>query len=162
MMSPRPGYRAGPREAAASADPALDLLRGGAVPALSGGVLVLSVAAFAGTAALAGAAVGMVLASAAMAVGPLLMHVTRRWTPPAVMAVALTAYGAVVIALGVAFVALQPLAGVSAGHLAAALIVCGAGWTVGELRAASRLRTLAFGDLGPAVDTLSAGGDDGS
>lgn len=161
-MSRRSGSRGGPGGAGPSADPALDLLVGGVVPAALTGVVVVAVVAVAGTRAMIGAAVGTVLVCLAMSAGPLVMRATRRWSPPAVMAVALIAYGAVVIALGVVYVALRQVAWLSADHLAVALVACGAGWTAGELRAAWTLRTLAFGGVDEAADTPATSGDDGS
>jgi hypothetical protein len=77
------------------------------------------------------------------------------------MAVALAAYGGVVIVLGGVYLVLARVAWMSSGHLAAALIACGAAWAAGELRAARRLRVLAFGDAGTRDDAPPISGDPG-
>jgi hypothetical protein len=160
-MTPRPAVRDRSPGSGPAADPALELLRGGLRPTLVAGVALVTVVAFAGGRAAVSAVVGVGLAGLAMSAGPVTMRATRKWSPPAVMAVALISYGTVVIVLGVVYVALRQVAWVSAGHLAASLIVSGAAWTAGELQAARRLRVLAFGDLAAVTDPPSTGGDEG-
>lgn len=139
--------------ASPTAAPALALLRGGLLPALgTGGLLVVIAALAAGGRAAVGAALGAGLVCLAMSAGPLLMHATRRCSSPAVMAVALLTYGLVVIVLGLVYLTLEQVAWMSAGHLGVALIVCCAAWTAGELWAARRLRVLAFATVGAGVD----------
>ena len=156
------GTGGAPAAAPATPDPALALLRGGAVPALVVGAVLAVGLAFAGPSAAVGAVVGTVVTCLAMSAGPLVMRGTRRWSPPAVMAVSLLTYGVVVAVLGVVYLALSRVAWVSAGHLGVALIVCGAVWTAGELRAAARLRVLAFGGSADAADGPFPTGDGGS
>lgn len=152
------GPPAGPR----TPDPAMALLRGGAVPALVAGAVLAAAVARAGRDAVVGSVLGTVLVCVAMSAGPFLMRTTRRWSPPAVMAVSLLSFGAVVVVLGMVHVALARAAWLSSGHLAASLIVCGAAWTVGESRAAWRLRVLAFGDVAGIADTPSDAGRHGA
>lgn len=137
----------GPPTGPRTADPAMALLRGGAVPALVAGAVLAAAVARAGLDAVVGSVLGTVLVCVAMSTGPFLMRTTRRWTPPAVMAVSLLSFGAVVVVLGMVHVALAGAAWLSSGHLATSLIACGAAWTVGESWAAWRLRVLAFGDV---------------
>jgi hypothetical protein len=141
-------------------------LRGGALPALAVGALLAIAGAFVGGRAAGGAALGAVIACVAMSAGPLVMRGTRRWSPPAVMAISLLTYGVVVVVLGVVYLALARVAWVSAGQLGVALIACSGMWTAGELWAAKGLRLLVFGDAaqGPAgaVDGASTTVDGGS
>jgi hypothetical protein len=153
MSEPGAGHDGGP----AAADPALALLRGGAVPALVVGLVLAAASLFAGPGAAAGAAVGTVLACLALASGPIVMRGTQEWSPPAVMAVAMISFGGVVILLGAAFLVLRPLSWLSPGFLAAGLIGSGAAWAAGELRAAWTLRVLAFGS--PATGRPTPGPD---
>jgi ATP synthase protein I len=140
-----------------TADPALALLRGGLVPALAtGGVLVI-VAGFAEGRAMAGAALGTAVVCVVMSAGPLVMRGTRRWSPPAVMAVSLITYGAVVLLLGVAYIVLERATWVSASHFGIALIVGCLAWTVGAWRAVWRVRLLAFGDVVTVSGEAEAG-----
>lgn len=152
-MVTRPRVAPGSSSSPATADTAIVLLRGGGLPALVTGTVLTAGVAVAGTEAVTGAALGTVVASAAMSAGPLVMRATRRWSPPAVMAVALATYGGVVTILGGVYLVLARAAWMSSGHLAAALVVCGAVWVAGQLRAASRLRVLVFGDGQPPGDT---------
>jgi hypothetical protein len=142
----------------ATPDVTLALLRGGGLPALVTGMVLTAGVAGAGSEAAAGAASGTVVAGAAMSIGPLVMRVTRRCSPPAVMAVALTAYGVVVIVLGGIYLLLARAVWVSSGHLAVALIAGGAVWAAGQLRATRRLRVLAFGDGGTCDDVPPTSG----
>jgi ATP synthase protein I len=142
-----------------TADPALALLRGGMVPALvAGGVLVI-VARFAGGRAMAGAALGSVVVCLVMSAGPLVMRGTRRRSPPVVMAASLITYGVVMLLLGVAYIALGRVTWVSASHFGIALIVGCLAWTAGAWRAAWRVRLLAFGDVVTVFGGAEAGVD---
>jgi hypothetical protein len=145
-----------------TADPALALLRGGALPALVTGAVLVVAVAFAGARASAGAALGAAVVCVAMSAGPMVMKAGRQWSPPAVMAVSLLTYGAVVVILGVVYLALGRVAWVSSGHLGVALIACATAWSAGELWAARRLRVLAFGDGADAADGPPTPGDIGS
>jgi hypothetical protein len=145
-----------------TADPALALLRGGALPALVTGAVVIATVAFAGARASAGAALGAAVVCVAMSAGPMVMKVGRHWSPPAVMAASLITYGTVVVILGVVYLALGRVAWLSPGHLGVALIACATAWSAGELWAARRLRLLAFGDRARAADGPSTPRDSGS
>lgn len=156
-MSARPPAGNSPPGSGMTADPALALLRGGMVPALvTGGVLVI-VAGFAEGRAMAGAALGAAVVYVVMSAGPLVMRVTRQWSPPAVMAASLITYGAVVLLLGVAYIALERVTWVSASHFGIALIVGCLAWTVGAWRAVWRVRLLAFGDVETVSGEVEAG-----
>jgi hypothetical protein len=161
-MRARRGPADGAVRAPQTADPALALLRGGALPALVTGAVLAVAVAFAGARASAGAALGAALVCLAMSAGPMVMKAGRQWSPPAVMAVSLITYGAVVVILGVVYLALGRVAWVSSGHLGVALIACAVAWSAGELWAARRLRLLAFGDRIDAADGPSRSGHTGS
>jgi hypothetical protein len=121
------------------------VLRGGTVPAVCAGVLGIAFSALWGWTGAAGFAVGALLATGALAVGPLLLHASRTASPPAVMAMAGGGYAGVVLVLGLAFVALGPLTWLSASHLAAALVAVTVAGVAGQVRAVTRLRVLMFG-----------------
>jgi hypothetical protein len=126
------------------ADAGTALLRGGTAPALVAGALVTIVSAAWGWRAALGAALGSLLAAAALAVGPALLRAVRHASPPAVTAAAAGGYAAVVIVLGLVFAVLSPASWLSAEHLAAALVVVTLAGIAGQARAVTRLRVLAF------------------
>jgi hypothetical protein len=120
------------------------MLRGGALPAAVVGVLTVLVSAGWGARAAWGAALGSMLACAALAVGPLLVRRVATWSPPAVTGAAMGAYAATTVLLGVAFLLLSPLSWLSAEHLAGGLVAVCLAWLAGQVRAVSRLRVPAF------------------
>jgi hypothetical protein len=135
------------------------LLRGGTVAALAAGVVGTGVSAAWGAHAAAAFAVGALLAVAALAAGPLLLRASRDASPLAVTVAAVIGYAAVVVVLGVAFLALAPITWLSTDHLAAGLVTVTVAGLAGQIRAVTRLRVLAFGaaqepqvaaDRGPA------------
>jgi hypothetical protein len=121
------------------------LLRGGTVAALAAGVVGTGVSAAWGAQAAVAFAVGALLAVAALAAGPLLLRASRDASPRAVTTVAVIGYAAVVVVLGLAFLALAPITWLSADHLAAALVTVTVAGLAGQIRAVTRLRVLAFG-----------------
>jgi hypothetical protein len=125
------------------------LLHAGTRAALAAAVLVAAVSAFWGWPAAAAAILGGVLATAALAVGPVLLRAVRNASPLAVTAAATGGYAAVVVVLGLVFVLLAPASWLSATHLAAALVVVTVAGIAGQARAVTRLRVLVF-DPGPA------------
>jgi hypothetical protein len=68
------------------------------------------------------------------------------------MAVALLTYGAIVIALGIAYALLDDVGWLSQRHLGFTALACTEVWLAGQLRAATRLRVLAFGAEPPGKD----------
>jgi hypothetical protein len=114
------------------------------VPATAAGALVTLVSAAWGWRAALAAALGSVLAIAALAVGPVLLRAVRNASPPAVTAAATGGYAAVVLVLGLVFAVLSPASWLSAEHLAAALVVVTLAGIAGQARAVTRLRVLAF------------------
>ncbi len=128
----------GPRDAGTA------LLRGGTAPALAAAALVAVVSAAWGWRAVLAAVLGGLLAAAALAVGPALLRAVRNASPPAVTAAAVGGYSAVVIVLGLVFAVLAPASWLSADHLAVALVVVTIAGIVGQARAVTRLRVLAF------------------
>jgi hypothetical protein len=131
---------------AGPADAGTTLLRAGTRPALAASVLVAAVSLLWGWRALVAAAIGGLLATAALAVGPALLRAVRHASPPAVTAAATGGYAAVVVVLGLVFVLLAPASWLSADHLAVALVVVTVAGTAGQARAVTRLRVLAFGE----------------
>jgi hypothetical protein len=118
---------------------------GGTVLGLAVAVLGLaSAVSFAGSALL-----GTVLGTAALAVGPVLLAVTRRHSGPAVMAVALGGYGGTVLLLAVVYALLEAAPDLSGTGVGAGLLGATVGSVAGQLRAVARHRALAFGDPGP-------------
>jgi hypothetical protein len=137
------------------------LLRGGSLVALAVGVLGTAVSAFWGMGAATAFGVGTLLAVAALAAGPLLLHASRDAAPPAVTAIAMLGYAGVVVLLGAAFLALAPIAWLSAEHLAAALVTVTVAGIAGQIRAVTRLRVLAFGSAEDAQVTTHRAGRNG-
>jgi hypothetical protein len=127
-------------------DPALAMLRGGAVPSAVVGALIVVVAVVAGRREFYGAVIGLALATVAMAAGPLVMRVVRHRSAPTVMAVAVLSFGTVVTLLGAAFLLFSPMRWFSSAYVAAGLIAVGGAWVFGQARAVARLRVLAFPD----------------
>ena len=134
-------------------EPGAAFLRGGAVPGLVAAVLVTAAGIPSGGAAVAGAAVGSVLAVLSLAPGPLLLRRSATWSPPAVMAAAVGSFGVIVMLLGLAFAVLGEQSWLSAGHLAVALVVVTSAWLAGQVRAAARLRSYAFDPQAAAAPT---------
>jgi hypothetical protein len=130
--------------AAGPVDPATTLLRAGARPALAAAALVAVVSVLWGWRAVLAAGIGGVLATAALAVGPLLLRAVRHASPAAVTAAAASGYAAVVVVLGLVFAVLAPASWLSAEHLAAALVVVTLADIAGQARAVIRLRVLVF------------------
>lgn len=137
------GTGSGPGSASTS-EPGALVLRGGTVPAVAAGALGVALSAPWGWPGAAGFAVGALLATGALAVGPLLLRASRTASPPAVTAMAAGGYAAVVVLLGIAFVALGPLTWLSPAHVAAALVAVTVAGLAGQTRAVTRLRILTF------------------
>jgi hypothetical protein len=138
-------------------DPGGALLRASTAVAGVAGVLVTAVSLVWGAHAALAAAIGSVLAVAALAVGPLLLTATRNASPPAVTAAAAGGYAGVVVVLAIAFAVLAPLSWLSATHLAVALVVVTVAGLAGQVRAVTQLRVpvfdpaLAERETGPSV-----------
>ena len=130
-------------------DAGVALLRAGTWPALAAAVLVAAGSAGWGWRAVGAAALGGVLATAALAVGPVLLHAVRNASPLAVTAAGTGGYAAVVVILGLVFLVLAPASWLSAEHLAVALVVVTVAGIAGQARAVTRLRVLVF-DPAPA------------
>ncbi|HVN11401.1 MAG TPA: hypothetical protein VMT69_04870 [Kineosporiaceae bacterium] len=137
-------------EPAPTAEAGAAVLRGGTIPAVAVGAVGAGVCALWGWHAIAAFAVGAVLATGALAVAPLLLRASRTASPPAVTAMAIGGYAAVVVLLGVLFVVLGSLAWLSAEHLAAALVAVTVAGLAGQTRAVTRLRVPAFASPVPS------------
>jgi hypothetical protein len=147
--------------AAGPVDPGSALLRAGTGPALVAAAGVAAVSVLWGWRAVLAAAIGGVLATAALAVGPVLLRAVRDASAPAVTAAATGGYAAVVLVLGVVFVVLAPASWLSAEHLAAALVVVTVAGIAGQARAVTRLRVLVFDPPSAERGRGGAGAPDG-
>jgi hypothetical protein len=144
--------------AAHPVDAGSTLLRAGSRPALAAAALVAAVSLLWGWRAVLAAAIGGLLATAALAVGPALLRAVRHASPAAVTAAATGGYAAVVVVLGLVLVLLAPASWLSADHLAVALVVVTVAGIAGQARAVTRLRVLVFAD--PSAEG-GAGAPDG-
>lgn len=138
------------------------VLRGGGLPALAAGAVVTAACVPFGTDAVAGAAVGVLLTVGTFALGPAVLRTSSRWSPPAVMVVAVSTYALSVVLLAVAFILLRGASWLSPPAVGAAIFACATAWMVGHIRAAGRLRVLAFGGSGEASGTDDVAGHGGS
>jgi hypothetical protein len=142
-------------------DPGTALLRAGTRLALAAAVVVAAVSLFWGWRALLAAAIGGLVATAALAVGPALLHAVRDASAPVVTAAATGGYAAVVVVLGLVFAVLAPASWLSAEHLAAALVVVTVAGIAGQARAVTRLRVLVFSERSAEGGRTPHGGLDG-
>ena len=147
--------------AAGPVDSGTTLLRAGTRPALAAAAAVAAVSVLWGWHAVVAASIGGVLATAALAVGPVLLRAVRHASPPAVTAAATGGYAAVVVVLGLVFAVLAPASWLSAEHLAVALVVVTVAGIAGQARAVTRLRVLVFDPPSAERGRSGAGGPDG-
>lgn len=131
------------------------MLRGAAVPSVVVAVVAVAVStAAAGSAGLWGSLLGVGLVAGFFGLSLYVLGVTRTADPLLVLLVALALYGAKVVALGVAFLALNlaDLVGdpFHRGALGLTVIACTLSWTVGEIVGATRHREPLY-DLGEAA-----------
>ncbi len=135
-----------------TASSAAAMLRGTVLFAGAASVLLTALSAGWGGAAVAGAAAGSLLAVLALSFGPLLMRTGSQASPPAVMARAMAGYLVLVLLLGGSYLVLGSLRWISPAFLGVALAVATMAGIAGQLRAATRLRVLAFGSsVAPAA-----------
>ena len=125
--------------------PARVLMRAGALPALAGGGLVAAGALVVSGGAAGSALLGTLLALLALSAGPALLAVLRSVPAPAAMPLALIAYSAVVVLLGLLYVLLGDQSWLSGRFAGAGLAVATTAWLAGQIRAVPRLRILAYG-----------------
>jgi Na+-transporting NADH:ubiquinone oxidoreductase subunit NqrB len=137
-------------------------IRGGAYPALAVGALAATVAAAWGWRAVVGATLGALLTVGAFVVGPLVVRSSARWSPPAVMLAAVLAYGVSVLVLGLAFLVLARVGWLSQTAVGVAIFACSTAWLIGHIRAATRLRVLAFGAAAQPLPGEDVAGHPGS
>ena len=142
--------------------PAAAMWRGGAIPAALVGLLVVALSALAGGRAAGSALIGVVITVIAMGAGPILMSISRHWSPPAVMASALAGYMMTVLVLAVAFVLLAPVTWLSGEHVGIAMVAVVVAWLAGQMRASSRLRILAYGSGTQGDEQPGGAGRNGS
>ncbi len=101
--------------------PARTLMIGTLVPIALVGLCSMIVSAADSMAAVRGSLIATVLAMLAFGMPPLLMGLSSKWSPPAVMAAALTGYMILVGAFGIVLLVLDPASWLSQEHL---------GWTL--------------------------------
>ena len=147
---------------AAARRPEDAVLRGGGLPAAAVGGLVTAGSVPFGADAVAGAAVGVLLTVGTFALGPAVLRTSSRWSPPAVMVVAVSTYALSVVLLAVAFILLRGASWLSPVAVGVAIFACATAWMVGHIRAAGRLRVLVFGGADEAPDGHDVAGHDGS
>jgi len=145
-----------PAAAGPTASPARALLAGALVPIAVVGVLATAAGLTISPAAAWGAVIGAVLAAVSFSVGPLVLTLARTWSPPAVMAVAMTAYLVLIGVLAVAYLMLLDRSWLAHGWTGWTLLGCAAASIAGMIRAAGRLRVLAFdGGGSPSPDDVT-------
>jgi len=138
-MAPDPGGDGSTASSAAAMLRATVLFTG------SAGVVLTAVCAGWGGAAAAGAAIGSLIALAALSIGPMIMRTGSQASPPAVMALAMGGYLTLVVVLGGAFLVLGSVPWAAPGFVGVALAVATTAGLAGQVRAATRVRVLAFG-----------------
>ena len=121
-------------------NPVGELLRGAAVPAVLG-LLVLTVGALVvGADEMKSALVGGAMALLALAIAPALHQLCRNVDPTLVIGIVVLAYGLIVIALWFGFSLLNDTTWLVGGFAAAGVFVVAFGWAAGQMRAAVKLR----------------------
>jgi hypothetical protein len=136
--------------AQATADPAAALLRGAGEPAIAVSLGVSLLSLLAGAAEAASAGTGAALAIVALATGPLLLRLGRSYSPVGLMALAVSGYGLVVVALGIAFALVNGASWLVGEYAATGALVCTGVWIAAQARSTSGLRVLLYGDPGPS------------
>jgi hypothetical protein len=137
-----------------TSNPAATLLRGAGVPAIGAGLGAALLSLLAGPAEAASAATGATLSIIAMAAGPLLLRLGRGYTPVGLMALAVSGYGLVVIALGIAFALVNEASWLVGKYAAIGALVATGVWIAAQARSTSGLRVLLYGDPAPAAQVL--------
>jgi ATP synthase protein I len=139
----------------ATPNPAWMVFRGSAGPAGCSLIVAAVLAAgIGGWQAAVGVAVGGVLATGALAIGPLLMHLGRTRTPVGVMTLAIAGYFVVVGVLGVAYVLVGSASALPGEALGAGVLIAAATWLGGQVLSTRRLRL-------PVYDLPESGPTDG-
>lgn len=143
---------------------ARDLLRGALVPVAVTGTVGTVVSIPHSGAAVAGSLLATAIAVAVFGLPPTIMLLVGKWSPPAVMAFALTGHLVLVSGLGAAYLALDDATWISHSHLGWTLLACTVASTLGLFVAAGRLRVLVYDDPGSqaASQRPSQGVDPGS
>ncbi len=130
------------------------LLAGALLPIAAVGLVATVIGATLSGPVLAGVLIGTALAALAFSVGPLIMGWAQNWSPPAVMAAAMTAYMVLTGALAVIYLLLLERTGISLPAIGWTLFACAAASIAGIVRASSRVRVLAFGSI-PATPRVA-------
>jgi len=121
-------------------NPVGELVRGAAVPAVLGWLVLTLVALGFGLDEVKSSLVGGGMAVLALTVGPVLHQLCRNLDPTMAVGVAVLAYGLVVVGLGLGFSLLNDTAWLVGGFAAAGVFVVAFGWAAGQMRAAAKLR----------------------
>lgn len=127
-----------------TASPGRALLAGALWPIAVVGLPATAAGASVSASAAWGALVGAGLAAVAFSVGPLVLMIARTWSPPAVMAAALTSYLVLIGVLAVVYLLLLDRAWLAHAWTGWTLLGCSAASIAGLIRAAGRVRVLAF------------------
>ncbi len=134
------------------------LLRAALLPTALVGVVAVAVSALQSPPAMAGAAIGALLAALACSIPAGVMLLAGKWSPPAVMGLAMAAYLVLVVLFGVIYLALSSASWLSLPHLGWTLMAASAVAIAWQVRAVGRIRVLAFGSAPPDRDGAPSSG----
>lgn len=129
-----------PPVAEGTTNPVGPLLRGAAVPALGAVAVLTLVALFSSPSAAMSVLVGGTMALVALAVGPLLHQLCRNLDPNLVLGLVVFAYCTVIVLLGIGYALVNDASWLVGGFAGGGVFVVAAAWTIGQMRAASKLR----------------------
>jgi hypothetical protein len=132
--------------AQASSNPAATLFRGAALPSLLAVVVLALVALPFSPAGSASALVGGAMAMTAMTVPTVLHQFSRRVDPSLMLGIAVLAYFVVIGALGVVYSLINDASWLVGGFAGGGVFAVAAAWTIGQMRAASKLRQPLYQD----------------
>ncbi|NLT53278.1 MAG: hypothetical protein GXX79_01650 [Actinomycetales bacterium] len=112
--------------------------------------------------AVASAAIGAVMATAALTLGPRLLRRVGSRNPVVVMATALGVYTGTLFLLWLVYLVLATQTWVRPRYVGGALLLVTLGWTVRLAMVSLRARVPVFGDPGPGDGDLGTGGETGA
>jgi hypothetical protein len=146
MSEPQPEYLPPPtRVAEHNPEPSKDFIFGAAPPAVGVFLLAAVIAGYMdGIWGAASAVIGGLLATVALAVGPLVMHWARDARPVGVLSRALLSYVVVVVVLGIAYTVLGRVDELDGTWIGIAVFFSALAWLGGQYRTLKRLRLPVF------------------
>lgn len=146
--------RGDPTATGADPSPAASLLRAALLPTTIVGLLAVALSLVDSPRAAAGALLGALLAAVACSIPAAVLLLAGKWSPPAVMGLAMGAYLVLVVIFGFIYLGLARADWLSRPHLGWTLMVASAVTIAWQVRAAGRLRVLAYGSpVGAATAT---------